>query len=440
MAQRRSFADFMVDSFGDAVDAQAARGRAGLSRAILMSGFRVVRAQTSHFPEKARPRWGQLAAKVALRDMVGPLEHPERAVLASVFFPTELLRSAGLSPYCAEAVSGFVAAARAEQGFVAAAEQGGVAETYCSYHKALLGAAELDVLQAPVMAACCSLACDANSLTFKTLARRWGCPHAYVDVPYEADADAMAYVADQLHEVAATLADLGHPVDEGVLRDTCATSLASLRALWAALPARRADRYQANAMGQEMQAALALHLSLGTPDVRDMCEALGEEPTLPFGGVSLVWMHTTPFFQEPLQELLDANPRCQVCVSDMCYDVPDPSETPLPDPSADPFAFMAARLVHDAYGGPSRHRIERVRRLVRETGADGVVCFCQWGCKQTLGASQLIKGELEGAGIPTLVLEGDGCNRANTSNGQVATRMGAFVEMLRARKGAEGSR
>ena len=36
---------------------------------------------------------------------------------------------------------------------------------------------------------------------------------------------------------------------------------------------------------------------------------------------------------------------------------------------------------------------------------DGVVYFCQWGCKQTMGAAQLFKSALEAEGYPVLLLD-----------------------------------
>ena len=64
------------------------------------------------------------------------------------------------------------------------------------------------------------------------------------------------------------------------------------------------------------------------------------------------------------------------------------------------------------------------------TESDGAVLFAHWGCKGTIGASSLIKQSLEKTGLPTMILDGDGCNPANTSDGQVSTRLQAFVEML----------
>jgi benzoyl-CoA reductase/2-hydroxyglutaryl-CoA dehydratase subunit BcrC/BadD/HgdB len=72
--------------------------------------------------------------------------------------------------------------------------------------------------------------------------------------------------------------------------------------------------------------------------------------------------------------------------------------------------------------------------MAQETNAEGVVVFTHWGCKTTIGASGLIRDALEADGIPVLVLDGDGCNPANSSDGQLVTRVEAFLEMLEERR------
>ena len=39
-------------------------------------------------------------------------------------------------------------------------------------------------------------------------------------------------------------------------------------------------------------------------------------------------------------------------------------------------------------------------------------------------------------GYPVLLLDGDGCDRANTMDGQTATRLDAFLEMLHSKQEA----
>ena len=96
----------------------------------------------------------------------------------------------------------------------------------------------------------------------------------------------------------------------------------------------------------------------------------------------------------------------------------------------DPYRFMASRIVYDVYNGPARDRIKLAEQMAAEVGADGIVVFCHWGCKETCGMSALAKTQLEAAGYPTLILNGDGVDRKNTSDGQMSTRLGAFLEML----------
>ena len=91
---------------------------------------------------------------------------------------------------------------------------------------------------------------------------------------------------------------------------------------------------------------------------------------------------------------------------------------------------MAEKMVYCIYNGDVSQRIQMAERLAKETEADGGILFAHWGCKGTIGASSLIKNSLESAGLPTMILDGDGCNPANTSDGQVSTRLQAFVEML----------
>ena len=96
----------------------------------------------------------------------------------------------------------------------------------------------------------------------------------------------------------------------------------------------------------------------------------------------------------------------------------------------DPYEALAEKMVYSIYNGSVSQRIQAAEKLARETEADGGILFAHWGCKGTIGASSLIKSSLEKAGVPTMILDGDGCNPANTSDGQVSTRLQAFVEML----------
>ena len=73
---------------------------------------------------------------------------------------------------------------------------------------------------------------------------------------------------------------------------------------------------------------------------------------------------------------------------------------------------------------------EYAAEVANQLDVDGIIYFCHWGCKQTMGAAVNAKRKLEEMGFPTLVLNGDGGDRRNTSDGQILTRLDAFIEML----------
>lgn len=131
-----------------------------------------------------------------------------------------------------------------------------------------------------------------------------------------------------------------------------------------------------------------------------------------------------PFLQEPVKEVFNYSDTIHISACDFVADGFQMMD------ASDPYEAMAVKMVNCIYNGAVDKRIEMAERLAKITNADGGILFAHWGCKGTIGASGLIKSSLEAAGLPTMILDGDGCNPANTSDGQVSTRLQAFVEML----------
>lgn len=400
------------------------------ARRVFLAGLRAFGLGLRAKPDPALPPSRQYIAVLCNRAVAGTLSQPKRSALTSVFLPCELLHCFGIRPMCAEVFSAFVNGARAERVFVEAAEAAGVPETYCSYHKVLMGGALSGVLPKPGFIVNTSLACDANNLTFRALAEHYGIPQFYVDVPPRRDEGSVAYVADQLRELTVFLEErTGRKLDEAALRRTMERTRRTIENFRACMPCRR-ERYLATDLTSEMYEIFTTHIALGTPEAERYSELLLRDfrAAPPARGIRLVWIHTIPQWQEPLRALFNHNERYQVAACDFNHES-------LQDTDPDrPYESMARRLVYSAYGGSAQNRAEAALALAREIGADGAVCFCHWGCKQTMGASTLLQSSLEADGVPTLILNGDGCDRSNSSDGQVATRMNAFLEMLEDRQ------
>ena len=419
----------VAEKFGALVDRTAPEHPA-LARELLLTGYRAFGWKLRHRPDAYLPPSRRYIAAVCNRAAVDMLARPEQAALVSVFLPCELLSAAGIRPMCAELYSAFLNGAWAEKYFAQAAEDEGVAETYCSYHKILMGGAFSGVLPRPRCIVNTSLACDANNLSFRALAEHFGIGQYYVDVPPRQGEESVAYVADQLRGMAAFLErETGRAIPEDALRGALERSRRTAENLRACIPLKR-ERYLATDMTSEMYEIYATHIGLGTEEAERYSRLLLDDwrGAGPARGVRLLWLHTLPNWQPPLRELLSNSERCQVVACDINFE----NLTDL-DPDR-PYESMARRMVDSTFGGSAERRVAAAVDMARALDVDGAVCFCHWGCKQSMGASALMKKELDAAGFPTLILNGDGCDRANSSDGQVATRMSAFLEMLEGRR------
>ncbi len=438
----------VISRFGKLVDETATRDPERACR-LLVAGFRAQTLRTRLLPNRSLAPSAQLATLITTQSVTEALARPADCVVTSIFMPSEVFLAMGLRPLVAEAIGDFLSGAQAEQGFIDKAEQLAVPESYCSYHKTLIGAVQAGVIAAPALIANSSVACDANNLTFRWLATRQGCRHVYVDVPYEPSEDAVAYVADQLAELAEVAQEAyRRTLDPQALKTCVARSRETLETMERALVAA-GRRPRRTTMVAEMMRTCAVHMSLGTRGVLDMARMMeaeakglssadggGQADAAPqggdFTGLNLAWVHTMPYFSASVGEAVDLSDRAQICAAEMVFDQARPGG--WQHGSDEPYLAMAERMVYDSYNGPVRRRIARVLELARAAQADGVVVFDHWGCKETAGASQLMRGAFEEAGFPTLVLDGDGCARRNMPESQAATRIQAYLETLEARR------
>ncbi|MGI6230168.1 MAG: 2-hydroxyacyl-CoA dehydratase subunit D [Tractidigestivibacter sp.] len=430
----KSLGDSIIGWYGN-IAAKNLDNRPKFTRNWLMLGFRLETKKVEVAPDKRFLPSGQHGYALFMSSVVDAMRDAENSVVTSIFTPPEVFRALGLKPMCAEAVASFVSGAQAEGAFLSHAEGTGIPETYCSYHRALMGMAASGVLRPRKLVASTSVACDANNLSFKMLASKWGAENCYIDVPYDVSEEAIRYVADQLREMAAQASEIyGRRLDDALLRQLVARSLETDDALERTLPLRR-GRYLANTMTLDMMEMLDLQLSLGTPEALEL--ALGMESDFAkakrFSGVSLVWAHVSPYFLGSIGGILDCQPTAQIVASDMMFNHLTPPEGRTFD-ADQPFEAMAERVVRNCFNGPSTRRADTLVRLASETDADGVVIFCHWGCKETAGAAQLMRRQIEAAGWPVLVLDGDAVDRANCMEGQMSTRFSAFMELLASKK------
>lgn len=416
----------IIDKFGNMVSSATLKD-SEKARRLLLAGYRLQEKRLCLFPDRALPSSGRYVAKIVMKNIIQALSRPENSAMVSIFVPGELLTAAGLTPYSVEAMSCFMAGTNCEQTFLRRTEEEGFPETMCSYHRVFLGAALTGFLPKPKCTIYTNLACDGNMMTFPYLKQKQELSGFYIDVPYEKNEDSIQYVAEQLRELKKYLEDMtGKPITEDAVKKAVDNSNRAAD-YYAAQLALRREHDPVTTLTNEVYALFMCHLMAGTKESVEYTRLLLEDvkQAKKGEGPHVLWMHMMPFLQAPVKELFNYNGQMHIRTCDFVADGFQRAH------HEDPYEAMAEKMVNCIYNGSVTLRIEKAKELARLTDADGSILFAHWGCKGTIGASTLIKRELENDGIPTMVLDGDGCNPANTSDGQVSTRLQAFMEMLK---------
>lgn len=420
----------IVETFGRTVE-RLSDAHPDRARRLLKTGWTAQNFKFRHLPDQRLLPADQYLAQLMMDTMLKPLRRPEDSVIVSIFTPCELMHEVGLHPYNVEGFSCYLSGSRAERAFLQEAENQGISETLCSYHKTFLGAADKGLLPKPRCIVYTSLACDANMLTFRRLAERFRAPCFFIDVPAQTDGESVAYVADQLRALAAFLTEhTGRAIDEDRLRERLRRSRRTVQN-FQEFQCARAGKYIPTDLVTPLYGGMTNNILLGTEEEERYTQMLlrDVQQAPPARGKRIYWMHTIPFWSGAVQKELCFSENAQIvgCELAQPFDVEfDPER---------PYEAMAARMVYHLLNGSVNRRIEAGLRHARQAGADGAVWFGHWGCKRTLGGAQLAKKKFEEQGLPLLILDGDGCDRSHGGEGQTATRLGAFLEMLRGESG-----
>lgn len=401
------------------------------ARKKLCFAFSTAGLMCKYFPTKKLLPSRQFMQWAAADSAITPLKTGKNSAIVSLYLPCEILHSMGISTLFPEALACYLAAARSEQIFIDTAEQNFVSQTMCSYHKAFIGMVETGVLPKPDFIINTTLACDANHLSFRRAAEHYNVPQYMIDVPYNYSSGAVDYVAKQIKDMVTFIEKQGYTFDEAKLIETVEKSKQTLKNFNDIL-ALRANRSLSDEMTSQMLSVFATHVMLGTDNALKYSNDLKTElSAVPEGkkGVRLLWVHTLPYWQDALRDLINFTDRCEIVACDMVMDAMycNLEET-------DPYRFMADRLVRNTVNGNGTNRINATLEFAKKLNANGIVWYFHWGCKQTAGLSNIAKSTFESNGFPTLILDGDGCNWNNVNDGQTVTRTEAFLELLENRK------
>ena len=405
--------------------------RPGESWNEMLLGFQLNKLRTKLLPKKGLSRGYQKLEAMMMSFVADSLARPDSYVWGNIFAPCEIMGAFGLSTLSIECLACYFSGYHLEDFFIDYAQNTGIAPTLCSYHKTFVGAIDSGAVPVPEYAVTTSLSCDGNLNTFRYLEKKKGVPFTFLDVPYRDDEASVDYLAEQLKDFAAELERrFGRPFQEEKLRDIIRIENETKRETVRFFQLQ-SERYYPGELISHLYMMMGMHLLIGTREFLDLLRFMIKEleGSPKFEGKKILWIHLLPFYQETLQSYFNGSRNYQIIASDIILDSAEEMD------ETRPFHALAKKIIRNLYNGSYSHKAEMVGEIARALRPDAVIQFCHWGCKQSSGGSILLKEKMQDMGIPMLILDGDGIDRRNSHDGQIKTRLEAFLEMLDA--GAE---
>ncbi len=386
-------------------------------------------------PESRSPRkvYALEVAKIGQRLYSGK----ERVAWCGIAAPFDLLSAMGVTSCFTEFVGAMVASMGIAGEFIEAAEQEGFAGEVCGYHRAVTGAALKGVMPEPDFLIATTCPCSGGLAVMEHLARDFKKDLFVLNVPQEASTEGVRYLTEQIEQLVEFVSDhTGEPLDQDRLREAVALTnearelMEELFRLARHVPSPGNGRLFANF-------GIAMPLIMGSPGgvevARTYRDAFARGVENGVSGVPnerfrLLWIQNRIQFNNPLVDLLEKEHGAAVISDELNAITWDPID---PD---DPYPGMALRAISNPFNGKIQSRIEHLQKLAADYRIDGAVNPCNWGCRQGAGARGLIARGLKEIDVPVLNLEVDCVDSRNFFEGQLGTRLEAFIELLENRK------
>jgi benzoyl-CoA reductase/2-hydroxyglutaryl-CoA dehydratase subunit BcrC/BadD/HgdB len=350
-----------------------------------------------------------------------------------VVAPFDVLNAMGVTSCFVEFVGAVLASTGGVEPMLELAEEEGYSPDSCGYHRAVTGATLRGMMPRPDFLIATSAPCTGGLAAIQNLARHFERDLFVLHIPHHDGPEAVAFLAEQLREMTRFVAEhTGHPLEEDRLREAVETTnhirdlLVETMELAKSVPTPIRKRDLVNF-------GITMALLLGTEAGAEVARTYRDEfaakvrdgiAGTPGEQVRLMWLQNRIQFRHPLEKLLTEDLHTAVFdeLNDITWDPIDP---------VDPFPGIARRILSTPLVGAADRRVRNLQHLARAYRVDGAINPCNWGCRQGSGSRGLVEAGLDAIGVPVLNLEVDCVDPRSFAEGQLRTRLEAFVEMIR---------
>ena len=364
--------------------------------------------------------------------------------------PVEPLIAMDIIPVYPENHSAMIGATKMGADLCSKAEELGYSRDLCSYARSDIGASlvnggPIGGLPEPDMLVCCNNICGTVLKWYEVQARKYDVPLFILDTPFihgEMTPEAKQYVINQMQEYIFFLEEAcGRKLDEDRMKEVGRLSIQAQKLWQEVLDTAAAVPAPMTAFDAFFHLALIVTLR-GTQTAVDYYSSLLEEmkqrvadgiSMVPEERYRLIWDNLPIWYKTKWLSDKFASHGAGL-VADT-YTAAWSGVTHLIDENK--FLESMAVAYSSVYINISIDMmIDTLKNLVEKYKADGIVMHSNRSCKPySLGQYDLRKMIIEETGIPVLIFEADMVDERSFSEAQIETRIDAFMEIIKQKKG-----
>lgn len=356
--------------------------------------------------------------------------------------PFDLLNALGVTSCFVEFIGAMLASAGTVGPFIEETDHSGYSSDACSYHRSVSGAAIKGLMPVPAFLIGTTTPCSGGLAVLENLARQFDRELFVLHIPQDDSGGNVRFLAGQMRDMVAFASRItGRRLDDDRLRKSVENSNRASEIMKGIFELAR--RQPSPVLSRDLSNfGIVMSLFLGSEAAVTIAEAYRDElqKRITAGNdgnsrkkIRLLWIQNRIQFKHGLEKMLEEEYGASIIIdelNDITWDPIDP---------ADPFEGFARKSISIPFNGTIEKRIGHLKKLARQYRVDGAVNPCNWGCRQGTGARGLIEKGLRDIGVPVLNLEVDCVDSRKFAEGQLHTRLEAFMEMLHSRDPIRGS-
>ncbi len=360
----------------------------------------------------------------------------------SSFVPSEILFALDIIPFAPEGVISMFANSHLTDEILKVAEDHDCSRDTCSFLRGITGSVINNYMPMPDFLIATSLYCHGSAQVFKSLSKKYGKDFFYIDVPFHYDRPyAVDYVAKQLKNMMEKMAEkAGRRLDIDRLKQAIVYSNQA-RDYYVKVNELRKHKPTPMLGGEAIDYAIMLAHTFGCEDMVEVCKVLYEEikervdkDVSPIGEEKhrILWKQLRPYYTNSLFDYIERTHKAAIVFEEancVYWKEMNPEE---------PFKSLAKKLLSNYGFGQVQRWLDFTNGFVIDYSIDGIIEFAHWGCRYLSASTQIVKEEiLQAKKIPLLIIDGDCIDRRDYSDGQIKTRIDAFIEILGRKKGSK---